>query len=349
MSSIDINALQSLLPQAVISFALKHFDHQPPLSQPFSTVALFADVSGFTKLSEAFASKGPQGAEELAFFLNRYMEQLVRHIARAGGDVFKFAGDAMLVLWVPPEDLDSEGIKKEIRTMAHRAVQTSIAIQNELDSADLTDGVTLSVKIGIGVGNATVLHVGGVYSRVEYFACGIPLMQAFHSEEKATQGDIIVSPDVWEFVRDSFDGDIVADGYVRITSQTKAIRNKSVKGGASKNGTLASADVHDYQKLLEKYIPAAVLPYLTRCQNSWSGELRLVTVLFVNVGVNLSNVQNIDSTSLDWIQQVITGIQKAIYKYEGSLNKFLVDDKGSNVIAVFGVPPLAHNDDATRG
>ncbi len=118
---------------------------------------------------------------------------------------------------------------------------------------------------------------------------------------------------------------------------------------ASKSKTLSSADVHDYQKLLEKYIPAAVLPYLTRCQNSWSGELRLVTVLFVNVGVNLSNVQNIDSTSLDWIQQVITGIQKAIYKYEGSLNKFLVDDKGSNVIAVFGVPPLAHNDDATRG
>ena len=356
MSSIDVNALQSLLPQAVIQFALKHFDSAPPLKQPFTTVALFADVSGFTKLSEAFASKGPQGAEELAFFLNRYMEQLVRHIARAGGDVFKFAGDAMLVLWVPPEDLiKEEDIKKEIGIMAHRAVQTSIAIQNELDSADLTDGVTLSVKIGIGIGQATVLHVGGVYSRVEYFACGIPLMQAFHSEEKATQGDIIVSPDVWKIINESFDGDLLKDDFVRITRQTKTIRNKSVKASKkNKNNFLQSSspfstDIHSFQKLLERYIPAAVLPYLTRCQNSWSGELRLVTVLFVNVGVNLSNVQNIDSTSLDWIQQVITGIQKAIYKYEGSLNKFLVDDKGSNVIAVFGVPPLAHNDDATRG
>eukprot|EP01084_Bolivina_argentea_P115195 204899_1 len=347
MTSIDINALQSLLPQAVISFALKHCDSPPPLRQAFPTVALFADVSGFTKLSEAFASKGPQGAEELAFYLNRYMEQIVRHIARAGGDVFKFAGDAMLVLWVPPEDLDEEGVKKEIQQMACRAVQTSIAIQNELDCADLTDGVTLSVKIGIGVGKATVLHVGGVYSRVEYFACGIPLMQAFHSEGKATQGDIIVSPDVWSIVSSSFDGDVVADSFVRITRQTVAIRNKSVK--ASSKSKSAALDVQNCQSLLEKYIPAAVLPYLTRCQNSWSGELRLVTVLFVNVGVNLSNVQNIDNTSLDWIQKVITGIQRSIYKYEGSLNKFLVDDKGSNVIAVFGVPPLAHNDDATRG
>jgi len=345
--SLDVHALQSLLPQAVIQFAFQHSDSVPPLKQPFTTVALFADVSGFTKLSEALAAKGPQGAEELAFFLNRYMEQLVRHIARAGGDVFKFAGDAMLVLWVPAEELKGEELKKEIQVMANRAVQTSIAIQNELDSAELTAGVTLSVKIGIGVGNATVLHVGGIYSRVEYFACGIPLMQAFQSEDKATQGDIIVSPDVWGMVSDSFDGDLVEDDYVRITSQTKTVRNRSVK--ASKSRSLATADVHDFQKLLEKYIPAAVLPYLTRCQNSWSGELRLVTVLFVNVGVNLSNVQNIDSTSLDWIQQVITGIQKAIYKYEGSLNKFLVDDKGSNVIGVFGVPPLAHYDDATRG
>ena len=74
----------------------------------------------------------------------------------------------------------------------------------------------------------------------------------------------------------------------------------------------------------------------------------MVSVLFVNIGVNLSSVQTIDKASLDWIQDVIVGIQNAVYKYEGSLNKFLVDDKGSNVIAVFGVPPLAHYDDAIR-
>src|SRR5205807_2420629 len=34
---------------------------------------------------------------------------------------------------------------------------------------------------------------------------------------------------------------------------------------------------------------------------------------------------------------------------QGSLNKFLMDDKGSTVIAVFGLPPLAHEDDAVRG
>ena len=185
------------------------------------------------------------------------------------------------------------------------------------------------------------LYIG----RVEYFACGKPLLEAFHSEERATPGDVIVSSKVWSIIKESFDGIETTNGFMKIKNQIKSFRNKSVKSRNHDNMHVYS----DAQKILEKYIPNAVLPYLTRSQNNWSGELRLVTVLFVNIGVNLSNVSTIDKTSLDWIQSVIMAIQKSIYKYEGSLNKFLVDDKGSNVIAVFGVPPLAHYDDATRG
>ena len=34
---------------------------------------------------------------------------------------------------------------------------------------------------------------------------------------------------------------------------------------------------------------------------------------------------------------------------EGSLNKLLMDDKGSTLIVVFGLPPLSHQNDAVRG
>jgi adenylate cyclase 10 len=34
--------------------------------------------------------------------------------------------------------------------------------------------------------------------------------------------------------------------------------------------------------------------------------------------------------------------------HEGSLNKLLMDDKGSTLIVVFGLPPMAHQDDAIR-
>lgn len=51
-------------------------------------MCLFADVSGFTALSEAMMSS-VEGVEGLARHLNSYFEQMVRIIASEGGDVFK--------------------------------------------------------------------------------------------------------------------------------------------------------------------------------------------------------------------------------------------------------------------
>ena len=64
---------------------------------------MFGDVSGFTKLSEYLSKNGTEGAEKLAFAINRYMELLVKAVDRSGGDIFKYAGDAMIVLWPPPD------------------------------------------------------------------------------------------------------------------------------------------------------------------------------------------------------------------------------------------------------
>ena len=62
-------------------------------------MVLFADISGFTKVSEACASHGIRGNEELAFCINKYMEAMVKHLAKFGGDIIKFVGDAMIVMW----------------------------------------------------------------------------------------------------------------------------------------------------------------------------------------------------------------------------------------------------------
>ena len=47
-----------------------------PQYSTINTVSLFADISGFTKLSETYSKKGRIGPEFLAFSLNRYMERL---------------------------------------------------------------------------------------------------------------------------------------------------------------------------------------------------------------------------------------------------------------------------------
>jgi hypothetical protein len=59
--------------------------------------ALFADISGFTPLTEALGKElGPQrGAEELTAQLNRVFHALVEELHRFGGHVIYFSGDAI--------------------------------------------------------------------------------------------------------------------------------------------------------------------------------------------------------------------------------------------------------------
>ena len=59
-------------------------------------------------------------------------------------------------------------------------------------------------------------------------------------------------------------------------------------------------------------------------------------------------MQEIDTSLLARINHVLREVQTVTYAFEGSLNKFLVDDKGSTVVIVFGLPPLAHEDDPER-
>ena len=79
---------------------------------------MFADISGFTNLTETLSKIGPEGAEVIAFAINRYMELLVKGIGRSGGDIFKFAGDAMIVVWPPPiGKLNGQPSDKDLETL----------------------------------------------------------------------------------------------------------------------------------------------------------------------------------------------------------------------------------------
>jgi len=41
-------------------------------------------------------------------------------------------------------------------------------------------------------------------------------------------------------------------------------------------------------------------------------------------------------------------VQQQVYRLEGTLNKLVMDDKGSTLICIWGLPPFAHIDDSAR-
>lgn len=85
------------------------------------TVVIFADISGYTLLSEACAAKGRDGNEDLAFCINRYMEDMVSCLNQYGGDIIKFVGDAMIVMW-PPLDKTQEDYWKDRHDCIRKAL-----------------------------------------------------------------------------------------------------------------------------------------------------------------------------------------------------------------------------------
>jgi len=74
--------------------AMERGDSIPDLARG---AALFADISGFTPLTEALSrALGPRrGVEELTGYLNQVYDALINEVDRYGGSVIAFAGDAI--------------------------------------------------------------------------------------------------------------------------------------------------------------------------------------------------------------------------------------------------------------
>ena len=81
---------------------------------------VFADVSGFTRLSERLARSGKEGAEHLVDAINACFSALLADAYERGGSLLKFGGDAML-LWFEGEEHVERALRLSGRDAPHVA------------------------------------------------------------------------------------------------------------------------------------------------------------------------------------------------------------------------------------
>ncbi len=345
-----LQTLASYVPTLVVRRLVDHpFPMTTPHEEEFPAAVLFADFSGFTGFAEELARAGPQGAEELNTFLNSKFNELINLIIFLGGDVVTFAGDALLALWpVQPSQRDAT-------SMVSRAAQCGLALQDLFHDQGLTESSHLDIRTSIGVGPVRMSHVGGVYERWLWLVTGEPVRQVMSAEQWAQPGDVVLSPEAWALVESLCEGQSVVEQHevgghhtqARVQpghAEPMAICLKAMRETTPITTTYPMNLSADMEAALRTYIPDVVLTRLSAGQGNWLAELRLITVLFINLP-DLSE----GSMPLAQIQHGVSAIQNALYRYEGSVNKFSVDEKGASLIAVFGLPPLSHEDDTVRG
>jgi class 3 adenylate cyclase/tetratricopeptide (TPR) repeat protein len=316
-----------------------------PISQPsterFSAALLFADISGFTMLTEQLARRGPVGAEELTALLNTYFGRLIGMITAYNGDIVKFAGDALIALW-PVFGGASEDSEPTLVYVLQQAAACGLDIQRQLHNFEVADQTRLSLKLALDAGDILTMQLGGVLDRWEFLVAGEPLVRLGQIAHLVQPGDLVVTPQSWELLRSSAGGTPI--GKAATFSSCDAIRLETLhsdKNHSSHGHPLEMPS--ETQAGLRAYIPGAIRARLDAGQSGWLAELRRITVIFVNLpGLDYA-------ISLEQANFIMRTLQTAVYRYEGSVNKLSVDDKGVTFIAAFGLPPLAHEDDPIRG
>ncbi|HKY55058.1 MAG TPA: AAA family ATPase, partial [Anaerolineales bacterium] len=222
-----------------------------------------------------------------------------------------------------------------------RVAECALKIRERLNNYR-AEGSNLYLKLAISTGNITTAHVGGVFNRWEFLLTGAPLVELGIANSLANAGEIIITPSSWKLIRN----DCIA---VPLEFELKeAIAQGGRLNGLNKPSSIFSSNVKPAipagaESSLRAYIPGAIINRLSAGQSGWIAELRRVTVLFINL-------PDLDQdTELKKAQDIAQLIQSSVYRYEGSINKINVDDKGITIVAALGLPPFAHEDDPARG
>jgi class 3 adenylate cyclase len=231
-------------------------------------------------------------------------------------------------------------------------------IQLKLNQKEICAGKKLSVKIGIGVGEVKVLFVGGQINRCEYLIVGESMRQACEAETHALEGgQTLVSEDVYSYIEKYYKMEEShgavdhgpSENNMKFYMVIKSTGDRlPIKADAYLMRSHFNSDrLREKLKSLRQFVPAAITIYLDIEKELWSKEIRMLTMMFLNLKVDLSQTRN--EQGMNRIQEIVRTVQRCVYRTRGSLNKFLMDDKGSVMLIVWGLPPFSNPDDHTRG
>ncbi len=143
---------------------------------------LFADISGFTALSERLATRGRIGTEELVDTLSRVFGGMLWIAASHGGQLLKFGGDALLLLFTGPDHArHAASAAVEMRSDLRRATQVPTSVGK----------LKLSISMGAHSGAFHLFLVGDPYPQL--VVLGPATTAAMDAESAAEAGQIVVT------------------------------------------------------------------------------------------------------------------------------------------------------------
>jgi class 3 adenylate cyclase len=295
--------------------------------------ALFADISGFTPLSEMLVHHygAQRGAEELTSILDRVYNTLIQQLHQYQGSVIGFSGDA-ITCW-----LDKDNGRRAIAA----ALGMQSAMKQLLSISFPTGKVSLAVKVAVVVGDGLRFLVGDPVIQI------IDVMGGSVAEHLAVAAPLVHSGEV---MVDAHTADRLAEiltvseqRHTPDSSRSFAVVTSLREPVAPVPWPAISPDSLT-EEILRPWALPALYDRLQQGHGQFLTELRPTVALFLR----FNGIDYEHNPAARWqLDAYIRWVQAVLDRYEGVLLQVTLGEKGSYLYGTFGAP-VVHEDDARR-
>ena len=237
---------------------------------------------------------------------------------------------------------DLENFDDVLSVVAMRAAQCGRDLQEQLRDFLTEEGLPLYLHSTISIGRIYGLHVGGFGGRWDYLVTGRTLEEIEVLERYSEPGTLIVSGLMWRYIKRHAQAKELAGNVFLLEDLTPTEPRVPLALAAVPS---EAAQVLEMNNALRSYISQLVLSMADAGQTDWLGEFRMVSVLFVKLQ-GLQPEYNMRLTST--VHSALTVMQTTLHDLGGIMLQFRTDEKGTLMIAAYGLPQASHEDDAVR-
>jgi class 3 adenylate cyclase len=321
---------------------------------------MFTDLAGFTRLMEANAGRGREGAEALLKVFNAYFASMIEIISKAGGNLLEFTGDAMLAQF--PADQRGQHTAQAVRAglRMQRAMQKFANIETDQGP------VSLGMRLGIHTGRFLTADIG-TPRRMEHVLLGRAVLQTKHAEGAGQVSRVCLTGKAADEVRGLFryetgepDHALIMDdlttqqlGEYDLAAFTRRPANTLLLDRSEAGLVEEIAKAIESVQPLASYIPGPVRDLII--ESAWrrriSPDFAEPTVMFVNLhglteALELARPDELP-TLVETFSRALAAIDAAVEIRGGVLKKITYQHIGSDIMIYFGVPN-AHTNDPAR-
>lgn len=288
--------------------------------------------------------------------INTYFNLLVDIVVENGGDVLKFAGDALFAAW-PSSN------QTELPARTCRAAMCGARIVGRCSNYPIVDDenrrgqiATLNVHCAVGTGELVGVHVGNKKRR-EYLFLGDPIDQVVEALSNSGLGEVVASPQAMKLLKRASElpGSTAAAGITDDLLEKQVViarfsqplikfaevseQRKEKKRPSTLLQRMPVSTLTEYRNLVSLYAHSVVVandavnqeavPSTAEYQSEVA-ELRTIFVMFINIQMTavIHNNGASDNRLLKRLNNIFNLVTRELDRFSGHLRQFIVDDKG---------------------